>query len=192
MLHLSRPGYLRDLFARSCWEFGIAGVVIAGELTLGVLHSIALGVVLSLLLLIYVASHPKANRSLQEIWMAETSKDAEVAFDAFIPAYRLKYDKAAECLAKDHQALLAFYDFPAKHLRTSNPIESTFATSVTARSARRAASRIRRRSRWYSSSSMRHKKPGEDSMATTSCPSSFKVSGSPTESKSSINLRLEP
>jgi transposase-like protein len=63
--------------------------------------------------------------------MAETSKDAEAAFDAFIAAYELKYDKAAQCLAKDCQALLAFYDFPAehwKHLRTSNPIESTFAT----------------------------------------------------------------
>src|SRR5258705_4887427 len=63
--------------------------------------------------------------------MAETCKEAEAAFDAFIAAYELKYDKAAECLAKDRQALLAFYDFPAehwKHLRTSNPIESTFAT----------------------------------------------------------------
>ena len=63
--------------------------------------------------------------------MAETTKDAETAFDAFIAAYQVKYDKAAECLAKDRQALLAFYDFPAehwKHLRTSNPIESTFAT----------------------------------------------------------------
>ena len=63
--------------------------------------------------------------------MAETSKDAEAAFDAFIAAYQLKYDKAAQGLAKDRQALLAFYDFPAehwKHLRTSNPIESTFAT----------------------------------------------------------------
>jgi putative transposase len=77
------------------------------------------------------SQQPKAKRSLQEIWMAETSKDAGAAFDAFIAAYRLKYDKAAECLAKDRQALLAFYDFPAehwKHLRTSNPIESTFAT----------------------------------------------------------------
>ena len=72
-----------------------------------------------------------AKRSLQEIWMAETSKDAAAAFDAFIAAYQLKYDKAAACLAKDRHALLAFYDFPAehwKHLRTSNPIESTFAT----------------------------------------------------------------
>ncbi len=77
------------------------------------------------------SQQPKAKRSLQEIWMAETSKDAEAAFDAFMAAYELKYDKAAECLAKDRQALLAFYDFPAehwKHLRTSNPIESTFAT----------------------------------------------------------------
>jgi len=77
------------------------------------------------------SQQPKAKRSLQEIWMAETSKDAEAAFDAFTAAYELKYDKAAQCLAKDRQALLAFYDFPAehwKHLRTSNPIESTFAT----------------------------------------------------------------
>src|SRR5882762_6856407 len=80
-----------------------------------------------------IAEEPAAQSqaSLQEIWMAETSKDAEAAFDAFIAAYQLKYDKAAQCLAKDRQALLAFYDFPAehwKHLRTSNPIESTFAT----------------------------------------------------------------
>src|SRR4051794_7479028 len=63
--------------------------------------------------------------------MAETSKDAEAAFDAFIAGYNVKYDKAADCLARDREALLAFYDFPAehwKHLRTSNPIESTFAT----------------------------------------------------------------
>ena len=63
--------------------------------------------------------------------MAETRADAELAFDAFIESYRLKYEKAADCLAKDRDVLLAFYDFPAehwKHLRTSNPIESTFAT----------------------------------------------------------------
>jgi putative transposase len=73
----------------------------------------------------------KAKRALHEIWMAETRSDAEVAFDAFIETYGVKYDKAADCLIKDRQALLAFYDFPAehwKHLRTSNPIESTFAT----------------------------------------------------------------
>lgn len=73
----------------------------------------------------------KAKRALQEIWMAETKKDALVAFDAFVETYGVKYDKAVGCLAKDRDALLAFYDFPAehwKHLRTTNPIESTFAT----------------------------------------------------------------
>ena len=77
------------------------------------------------------SQQPKAKRGLQEIWMAETRADAVAAFDAFIAAYQLKYEKAAECLEKDRDALLAFYDFPAehwKHLRTSNPIESTFAT----------------------------------------------------------------
>jgi len=77
------------------------------------------------------SQQPKAKRALQDIWMAATRKDAEKAFDAFIDAYELKFEKAAQCLAKDREALLAFYDFPAehwKHLRTSNPIESTFAT----------------------------------------------------------------
>ena len=59
MLHLSKPGYLRDLFVRSRWEFAVAAIVFASELTLGVLHGIALGVVLSLVLLIYRATHPK-------------------------------------------------------------------------------------------------------------------------------------
>jgi sulfate permease, SulP family len=59
MLHLSKPGYLRGLFGRARWEFGIACIVITGELMLGVLEGIALGIVLSLLLLIYRASHPQ-------------------------------------------------------------------------------------------------------------------------------------
>ena len=73
----------------------------------------------------------KAKRALQDIWMAPTRTDAEAAFDGFIERYGVKYDKAVECLSKDREPLLAFYDFPAehwKHLRTSNPIESTFAT----------------------------------------------------------------
>src|SRR4051794_34435703 len=75
--------------------------------------------------------HSKAKRALQEIWMAETKKDAVTALDAFAEGYGTKYDKAVDCLAKDRDALLAFYNFPAehwKHLRTTNPIESTFAT----------------------------------------------------------------
>src|SRR5260370_8922018 len=59
MLHLSRPEYLRDLFPRSRWEFALAAIVVAGELTLGVPHGIALGVALSLLMLIYLTSHPQ-------------------------------------------------------------------------------------------------------------------------------------
>jgi putative transposase len=75
--------------------------------------------------------HAKAKRALHDIWMAETRKDAEAALDVFIDTYSRKYEKAAECVAKDRDALLAFYDFPAehwKHLRTTNPIESAFAT----------------------------------------------------------------
>src|SRR4051795_11498219 len=73
----------------------------------------------------------KAKRALQDIWMAETKKEALIAFDAFVETYGVKYDKAVACLVKDRDALLAFYDVPAehwKHLRTTNPIESTFAT----------------------------------------------------------------
>jgi putative transposase len=77
------------------------------------------------------SQHGKAKRALHEIWMAATKADAEAAFDTFIESYRVKYEKAAECLNKDRNALLTFYDFPAehwKHLRTTNPIESTFST----------------------------------------------------------------
>lgn len=73
----------------------------------------------------------KAKAMLHEIWMADTRQAANQAFDAFLETYQAKYPKATECLAKDREELLAFYDFPAehwKHLRTTNPIESTFAT----------------------------------------------------------------
>jgi transposase-like protein len=74
---------------------------------------------------------PEAKEKLHQIWMAETRADAEQAFDLFLETYRAKYPKATECLAKDRTVLLTFYDFPAEHwihLRTTNPIESTFAT----------------------------------------------------------------
>ena len=73
----------------------------------------------------------KAKAALHEIWMADSRTAAEQAFDHFLTTYEVKYEKAAECLAKDRQALLTFYDFPAEHwphIRTTNPIESTFAT----------------------------------------------------------------
>ncbi len=73
----------------------------------------------------------KAKEELHDIWMAATKEEAEKAFDCFCTHYGVKYPKIAECLEKDRALLLTFYDFPAehwKHLRTTNPIESTFAT----------------------------------------------------------------
>ena len=73
----------------------------------------------------------QAKSDLHQIWMAATREQAHTAFTSFVQSYEPKYPKAAECLAKDKTALLAFYDFPAAHwmhLRTTNPIESTFAT----------------------------------------------------------------
>jgi transposase-like protein len=75
--------------------------------------------------------HAKVRQDLHAIYEAESRQAAEAAFDHFAAKYGAKYDKAVACLAKDREALLAFYDFPAehwKHVRTSNPIESTFAT----------------------------------------------------------------
>jgi transposase-like protein len=80
-----------------------------------------------------------AKNILHEIWMSASKEDAIKAMDKFAAIYQAKYPKAVECLLKDKEELLAFYDFPAEHdstelvevwqhLRTSNPIESTFAT----------------------------------------------------------------
>ena len=70
---------------------------------------------------------PKAHKDLRDIWLSPNRAAAEAAMTTFAP----KYDKAVECLIKDRQTLLTFFDFPADHwdhLRTSNPIESVFAT----------------------------------------------------------------
>ncbi len=77
------------------------------------------------------SAQAKAKDSLHDIWQAETKADAEKAFDLFVKMYEPKYPKAAICLQKDRDEMLAFYDFPAQHwqsIRTSNPIESTFGT----------------------------------------------------------------
>jgi putative transposase len=74
---------------------------------------------------------PQAKVMLHDIWQAAPKAEAAKAFDLFVATYRAKYGKAAECLAKDREELLAFYAFPAEHwvhLRTTNPIEATFAT----------------------------------------------------------------
>jgi putative transposase len=73
----------------------------------------------------------KAKEHIHDIWMAPGIEEAEKNFDVFIETYGAKYPKAAECLEKDRDVLLNFYSYPAehwKHIRTSNPIESTFAT----------------------------------------------------------------
>jgi len=75
--------------------------------------------------------HGKAKAGLHEIWMAETKAQAEKAFDQFVRDFNAKYPKATGVLVKDRAVLLSFYDFPAEHwihIRTTNPIESTFAT----------------------------------------------------------------
>jgi putative transposase len=77
------------------------------------------------------SQQPKAKAALQEIWMAASREQAHQAFDSFIVNHEAKYPKAAASLVKDREALLVFYDFPAEHwvhIRTINPIESTFAT----------------------------------------------------------------
>jgi putative transposase len=74
---------------------------------------------------------PGLKTALREIYLAPTRAQAEVAVDLFADAYQARYPKAVECIRKDQRALLAFYDWPAEHwihLRTTNPIESVFAT----------------------------------------------------------------
>jgi transposase-like protein len=77
------------------------------------------------------SQHARAKAAMQAVWMAATRDDAQTAFATLVTSYRSKYPKAMEKIEKDRDSLLAFYDFPAEHwqhLRTTNPIESTFAT----------------------------------------------------------------
>jgi putative transposase len=76
-------------------------------------------------------SQPKAKGMLHEIYLSEGREQADKAFDLFVRTYEAKHPKAAECLSKDRDVLLTFYEFPAEqwlHVRTTNPIESTFST----------------------------------------------------------------
>ena len=73
----------------------------------------------------------KAKQLIHEMYLAPTRKAALAAYDQFISSYQSKFPKACECLEKDKEVLFTFYDFPAQHwphLRTTNPIESTFAS----------------------------------------------------------------
>ncbi len=78
-----------------------------------------------------VSVQASMKKDLREVYLAPNRASAEVAIDVFAGKYRAKYAKAVECLTKDRDAMLAFYNFPAEHwdhLRTTNPIESVFAT----------------------------------------------------------------
>jgi putative transposase len=70
------------------------------------------------------ASSPGASACCKTSGWPKTRKDAEAAFDAFVDTYAVKYEKAAECLKKDRDPLLAFYDFPAEHLETPAHVQS--------------------------------------------------------------------
>jgi len=123
---------------------------------------------------------------LHEIWMAETKAAANKAFDLFLETCQAKYPKAAECLAKDRAVLLTFYDFPAEHwshIRTTNPIESTFAgvrlrTDKTKGSGTRSACLAMV---FKLAQSAEHS--WRTSTAARCCRKSFKASASSTESR---------
>ncbi|WP_311951021.1 IS256 family transposase, partial [Halomonas piscis] len=89
---------------------------------------------------------PKVKAELHDIWMAETRDEAHKAFDRTLKRFEAKYPKAMACLAKDREELLAFYDYPAEHwvhIRTTNPIESTFATvRLRSKRSRNCGSRV--------------------------------------------------
>jgi len=133
---------------------------------------------------------------LREVYRAPNRTSAEAAIEVFAEKYRAKYGRAVECLTKDRDALLAFYDFPAEHwdhLRTTNPIESVFAT-VRHRTVRTKGSLSPTTAKliWCSSWSSPHQRPGGGSKAQISCRRSSQVSDSTTASRSSKSRQTTP
>ena len=131
-------GALREVFpetrAQRCWFHKIANVLAA----------------------LPKSAHPGAKKALAEIWNAEDEPHALGAVKSFKLAYGAKFGKAVAKITDDLDELLAFYDFPAEHwihLRTTNPIESTFATVRHRTKITRGPDRRRPASRWRSSSS---------------------------------------
>ena len=98
---------------------------------------------------------PKAKADFKEIWMAESRDEAEKALNGFFAKYKAKYDKAADCLAKDREALLAFYDFLGQSIGSTSapaiPLRAPSQPCVTGRRAPKAASRTTRAGSWCSS-----------------------------------------
>ena len=130
--------------------------------------------------------HRSAKAAIHEIYGSETRSDAETQIDKFVGVYGDKYPKAVAKLTKDRGVLLTFYDFPAAHwvhLRTTNPIESTFATvRARTRVTKGAGSRRRDLMMAYNSSTPLNNDGGK-STAPSSSPTSEPASNSKTESK---------
>ena len=130
------------------------------------------------------------RKDLREVYLAPNRASAEVAIDVFAEKYAAKYDKAVECLTKDRNAMLALYDFPAEHwdhLRTTNPIESVFAT-VRHRTVRTKGSLSSTTARLLGAAS----KTWRRLKGTTSCPKSSLVSDLKTASRSSTCRQTTP
>ena len=116
------------------------------------------------------SAQPGAKKALAEIWNAEDKDHAQAAANVFAADYGTKLPKAAAKITDDLDVLLAFYDYPAEHwihLRTINPIESTFAPSVFASESPRALGPAPPVSRWRSSSSNQHRLGGGPSTHPT-------------------------
>ena len=116
--------------------------------------------------------HTKAKRALQEIWMAETKKDAVTALEAFVETYQVKYQRATNCLIKDRDTLLRSTTSPPNIGSTygrPTPLKAPLPPSGTALSGQKAACRTRRRSPWFSSWSRAPRRVGAGSTATISC-----------------------
>jgi putative transposase len=119
-------------------------------------------------------SKPRAKRALQEIWMAETKAAAELAFDAFIESYSLKYDKAADCLERI-ETTFRILRLPGRALETTaddQPDRKHLRYRAPPHIRSKVVCRTGPRSPWSSNWSRAHRKAGAVSMATTSCQNS--------------------
>jgi high affinity sulfate transporter 1 len=136
MLHLSKPRYPRDLFVRARWEFALAVIVIVGELTLGVLQGITLGVVLALVLLIYRTSHPN-GAVLGQVPGTEAYRNVErhpeaITFPGLLiwrPGGDLFFASIGH-LGDALKAAVAASDPPAKHVLVSAEAVNILDTSA--------------------------------------------------------------
>ena len=137
------------------------------------------------------STQPKAKKALHEIWQAETRAKAYEAFDAFVETYEAKYPRAAECLTKDRDELLAFYDFPSQQWPHQRPIPSNRRSPPSVFALPRPGDVCRERpcSPWSSSSLRVPRNDGDDSEGSTI---SLKLSGESSSSTENIHQPSPP